>query len=93
MKTSNWQPFFNHRQCWGIDRYSTLKLWRCINVEIWLHDAVTNIQPYFNVDTPLCGCWDRHVVSKLQTVSVTSGLCIMVTLLTLVNYLYNEWAC
>jgi len=50
----NWQPF-NHRQCWGIDRistliqrrnvdcYSTVKFRRCINVEIWLHDVVTNI--------------------------------------------------
>ena len=25
--------------------------------QIWLHDAVTNIQPYFNVDKTLCAGW------------------------------------
>ena len=33
-----------------------LKLRCCINVEIWLHNVVTNIQPYFNVDTTFCAC-------------------------------------
>ena len=71
ISTLQWQPFFSHRQCWGfdhistliqhrnVDRYSKLKLWCCINIEIWLHNVMTNIQPYFNVDTTLCACWDE----------------------------------
>jgi len=62
MKTSSSQQFFNYRHC--IERISKLtQRQKCrpfFNVEasmlyqIWLHNAVTNIQPYFNVDKTLC---------------------------------------
>jgi len=83
MEIKSWkpQPFFNHRQCWGIDRISTLiqhrnvdhcstlKLPGCINIELWLHDVVTNIQPYFNVV-----CLLGYIVIKLKYKTVSEDI-------------------